>query len=225
MTSVAFSPTLGHWIGLGLLPARAGADRRSACVAGDAHPIRVGAYGAAAPGRHGRRMGDAGVTATEVGNVVGWRSSRRARAAARPRRMPCVPRSASMPATPRRTRGAISPSSGRARPVARPRGARSGGGQEAVPMPLAAMAAPVDQSRGARRCATASGARRAGQGLPDRPASACVHDRRHGRHLRRPYRRPDLADRRCADLRDRGRARVRASFWHWPEVSAAEYGL
>ena len=29
MTSVAFSPTLGHWIGLGLLRARAGADRRA----------------------------------------------------------------------------------------------------------------------------------------------------------------------------------------------------
>ena len=33
---------------------------------------------------------------------------------------------------------------------------------------------------------------------------------RYGRHVRRPHRRPALADRRCADLRDRRGARLRA---------------
>jgi hypothetical protein len=107
MTSVAFSPTLGHWIGLGLLAGRAVAPRRARAGlrsrarrrrAGRGVRSRLLRSGRGAPawvttrtcssppstasvriGRSGRRTGDAGVVVSEV-RESGWQPSQLARA-------------------------------------------------------------------------------------------------------------------------------------------------
>ena len=129
MTSVAFSPTLGHWIGLGLLAhgPRAMASAcaptipcaaatcwsrcaipsstilpESACVAETANLIVSALDGVVTAGRYGRRTGDAGVIVSEVRGAGLATVTARKGQRARPRRRGAVRlrRRAARPAAP-----------------------------------------------------------------------------------------------------------------------------
>jgi methylglutamate dehydrogenase subunit D len=184
--------------------------------------------GAIAPGRHGRRMGDAGVIATEVRNVglalVTARKGRRASLADAVRSTFGI----ELPDGPRRAAGRDIAFiwSGPEQWLAHMQPAPAAG-MEAVLTPLAGMAALVDQSHG-RTVLRVTGPR-----VRDALAKGFSIDL-HPRAFTTGYTAVTSVAHIGAQLWQiddaptyeiavaRGFA---LSFWHWLEASAAEYGL
>jgi heterotetrameric sarcosine oxidase gamma subunit len=184
--------------------------------------------GAIAPGRHGRRMGDAGVIATEVGNVglalVTARKGRRAALVDAVRAAFGV----ELPDTPRRIAGSDIAFiwSGPDQWLAHMQPAPAAG-MEAVLAPLAGMAALVDQSNG-RTVLRVTGPR-----VRDALAKGFPIDL-HPRAFKTGYTAVtsvahigvQLWQIDDAPTYEIAVARGFAlSFWHCLEASAAEYGL
>jgi sarcosine oxidase subunit gamma len=184
--------------------------------------------GAVAPGRHGRRVGDPGVIATELGKVglalVTARKGQRALVAEAVR----ATFGAELPDAPRRAAGRdiafiwSGPDQWLAHVVPAPTA-----GMEAVLTPLAGMAALVDQSHG-RTVLRVTGPRvrdALAKGFP-----IDLHPRAFGpgdtavtsvAHIGAQIWQTDAAPTYEIAVA-RGFA---LSFWHWLEASAAEYGL
>lgn len=184
--------------------------------------------GAVAPGRHGRRVGEPGVTATEVRRVglalVTARKGQRASLAEAVR----ATFGAELPDTPRRAAGRDNAFiwSGPDQWLAHVEPAPAAG-METVLAPLAGMAALVDQSHG-RTLLRITGPRvrdALAKGFPIdlhprafKPGDTAVTSVAHiGVQI---WQMDDAPAYEIAVARG-----FAVSFWHWLEASAAEYGL